>query len=248
MRRDNNRKTLDECLRGWDVQVPQDPHLKQRVLNRIAALAEEENERAPLGLSFIGRLGGRGFFALASACTALVLISAAFFVREHSLARERSYAQAHSYFLLINPLAHSEFPEGAYQNLAPEDPSMIDMLAWMRSSLDLSRDQFAALVELHEGYEDRFVSLYNDLCDINAQYQGFEKKRMNDDMIDFMELYDLLRERETLRECSAKTSQQFVSLVLKVLTPEQAQDYLAFLGRSGVPLNIPNISPDNAGA
>jgi hypothetical protein len=179
-----------------------------------------------------------------------MLISVSSFIWEEHRAETRLYAQTQSYFLLINPVAHLDAVSGTGRGFDTEEkPSLIGMLAWMRSSLDLSREQFQALVELHSKYEDRFVALYKDLSEIQAEYQVFEDKRMRNDMIDFMELYDLLRERDTLRASSEQTSRELVSLVLRVLTPEQARSYLALLnGNGSQPMNTPKTSPNNAGA
>ncbi len=220
--------------------MPADPLLKQRVLSRIAVM--EDSDKGLLS-SFFGTLSWKGFLALSAACSAVFMLSAAILVHERRVADELMLVQSQHYFLAINPSAHAE---GSAMDDAAE-PSLIDMLAWMRSSLNLSRAQFQALVQLHSDYEDRFVSLYKDLCDIKAQYQGYEKKRLNDDVIDFMQLYDLLRERDALREYSEQTSQQFIALVLEVLTPEQARGYLALLNRSNYLLPTSELPAGNAG-
>jgi len=245
-----NQKSLEESLAKWKVELSPDPCLKHKVLRHIA-IAESSESDGPLSrIPLLRWIASRPLAAAAMTCTALMLISVSSFVWEEHRMEEHLHAQTQSYFLFIDPPAHIAAASTAGHEFAQEEnPSLIDMLAWMRSSLDLSRDQFMALVELHSKYEDRFMAIYKDLSEIQTEYQAFENKRMNNDMIDFMQLYDLLRERDTLRASSEQTSRELVSLVLRVLTPEQAKSYMALLNVNGLrPLYTPKTSPNNAGA
>lgn len=254
MRSEPNKMRIEERLRNWNVELPQDSRLAERVLNEISVRNMQDHyDSMGQGVAGLLRTSRRGFWALASVSVAVVMVCITVLVREHNLSQERSFRQAQNYFLLIHPMAHAEaIAEERDPSQKQQPPSTIDMLAWMRSRLDLSSEQFATLVQLHESYQGRFIRLYQDLCEIDARYQGFEKQRLNDDPIDFMALYQLLRDRDALNDSSEQTSGEYLSLVLQVLTPEQAHDYLSLLGRSGfVPpptSSTPILSSDDAGA
>jgi|GEM_PF-2544588 len=248
-RENHNLKFIEERLAAWKVDAPSDPHLKQRVLHRIAIGQADENSGIFSSLLPLRWLAKCPILATTLTCVALFFACTTVYLSQQKDLNVRMAENSRTYFLMINPVAHVDASSKSDFYATKEDPSLIDMLAWMRRSLDLSRDQFQALVALHAQYEDRFVALYKDLSEIQVEYQVFDNKRLNNDMIDFMELYDLLRERDTLRECSEQTSRQLIDLVLQVLTPEQAQNYLALLDTNGTtPLPTPKISQNDAGA
>jgi len=230
---------LEKRLENWEVSAPVDPQIKQHVLRRIAVAEAEKGRRSyesgmldwivcnPLAVSSCACA------VILMACTALLL------VREHNL-REQLAAQSQSYFLMIDPVAHINALNG--QPASGKEPSTVEMLAWMRDRFDLSREQFQDLVVLHEEYNDRLVTLYKELSGVQAEYATYETRRVNNEDIDFMALYDLLKKRDALRKDSTETSTQLVELVLRVLTPDQKREYLSLLNDS---ISHPEKSPDS---
>lgn len=244
---DENKFTtpLEKRLESWKVSVPSDPQIKQHVLRRIAVAQAEKghhrNENGWLGWVLDNRLAVSSIAcaAVLMACTGTLL------VREHNL-RVQLAAESQSYFLMINPVAHIE-ADGAWTNR--EEPSTLDMLAWMQERFDLSRDQFQQLVTLHEEYNDRLLTLYKELSAVQSEYASYEDRRMKNEDIDFMALYDLLKKRDALRKDSTATSSQLVELVLRVLTPDQKRAYMALLNKSiSHPETLPDSPTSHAGA
>jgi hypothetical protein len=236
---------LEKRLESWKVSAPSDPQIKQHVLRRIAVAQAEKghrrNEVGWLGWILDNRLAASSIVCVAAlmACTGTLL------VRERNL-RTQLAAESHSYFLMINPVAHID-ADGA--GLDSEEPSTVDMLAWMQERFDLSRDQFQQLVTLHEEYNDRLVTLYKELYAVRSEYASYEDRRLKNEDIDFMALYDLLKKRDTLRKDSTETSRQLVELVLRVLNPDQKRAYMALFNKSiSHPENLPDSPTSHAGA
>lgn len=226
---------LEKRLENWKVAAPIDPQIKQHVLRRIAVHEAEEN-RGGLASCLFGWITNKPLAVSSFSCALLLMAcTVVLLVREHTL-RDQIATQSQSYFLMINPVAHIDAMNGHSGN-SINKPSTVEMLAWMRERFDLSREQFQQLVTLHEEYNDRLVTLYTELSAVRTEYATFETRRMNNDDIDFMALYDLLKKRDALRNDSTKTSGQLVELVLRVLTPAQKREYLSLLNYSNLPLN-----------
>ncbi|HNX04816.1 MAG TPA: hypothetical protein PKI32_04905 [Opitutales bacterium] len=233
---------IETRLSSWQVSVPSDPNLRQQVLRRIDIM-ESQGE----GRSFPGRIldwvALNQLPAAIFACAAAILICAASIF---TIGRaNRDERMSHAYFVLINPVARV-----AADNITSNgEPSVVDMLSWMKDRFDLSREQFTQLVVLHEDYNDRLMTLYRELSAIQSQYKTFDDQRMNNDMIDFMALYDLLQKRDSLRRDSVTTSNQLVELTLRVLTPQQKREFLSLMESSKSGKETPKVSPEtHAGA
>jgi hypothetical protein len=217
---------LEKRLENWKVSAPVDSQMKQHVLRRITVGAAEKNHRNVEGGAWGWVLNNR--MAVTSfACAAVLLAcTVVLYTRQVRLNRELANS-SQSYFMMINPVAHANVANEAMA--ASKEPSTIEMLAWMRDRFHLSREQFRQLVALHEDYNDRLVTLYKELAAIQTEYNSYETRRVKNEDIDFMALYDLLQKRDAVRKDSTETSAQLVELVLRVLTPEQKRAYLALM-------------------
>ncbi|KAF0093032.1 MAG: hypothetical protein E1N59_3222 [Puniceicoccaceae bacterium 5H] len=225
----NDERSIREKLATWQPETTPDPYLKQRVLNRVAASGETER-------AWFRRLWPQwGRFSLAAVAVALVLALASFWVLPsdtHHLDGQLT-AQRTRYFLRIDPVARLD-AEGA--RAEPQaDPSLIDMLDWMRTNFDLTQDQFVELVKVHQTYSGDLDSLYDRLVELQHSYEGFESQRLHDQSIDFIALYQLLQRRDAVREDAEKTSMALVRQILHVLRPEQRDRFILLLNQAHTP-------------
>lgn len=240
---ENNKVCIEKRLASWQVSVPADPNLRQQVLRRIDIL-ESQGSGSGFFTRVIDWVSGNQLPAAIFACAAALLICA---VSIFTIGRvhQRNEAMSREYFVLINPVARVAVEHPAKAG----EPSVVEMLSWMKDRFHLSREQFAELVSLHQEYNDRLITLYRELSSVQNQYQTFETRRMNNEDIDFMALYDLLQKRDSLRNDSVRTSSQLVDLTLRVLTPEQKREFLSLMEKAGSDKETPKVSPEtHAGA
>jgi hypothetical protein len=241
---EGRRIDLEKRLARWRVSVPADPSLRQQVLRRIDMLESQDAGRGFFGRFFFWASNNQLPAALC-ACTAAILICAVsiFMINR---AERRAELLSRDYFMMIDPVAHVA---SDHSEAIGENPSVVDMLSWMKSRFNLSREQFAELVALHEDYSDHLMTLYRELSEVQDSYQTFENKRLSNETIDFMALYDLLQKRDSLRKDSVATSRQLVDMTLRVLTPAQKQEYLSLMERSDPDEKTPKATPEtHAGA
>jgi len=210
---DIEKTTLEKELRKWEVRMEPDPHTAQHVLNRIAS---EQPENHP------DRSSSRLIpFLLAAGIAAVLLIGTVFILNQRSQAR---LIQNSQYLALIDPVTrasmHKESPSG---------DRLLEQLSWMQDRLQLSRDQFLELVTLHQNYSDKFDGLYEELIQLENEYEHFEELRKSDKMVDFIALYDVLTERKETENLAHNLSQELIAKVASLLTPSQRTAYLSMV-------------------
>ena len=215
----HNDPFLEERLRSWNPRLEPDPQLDEKVLRRLGSTS-----RSPEHALWISRFHLVAYGAMA----ALVLLGV--FMASRQIERSRLLRDG-SYFLMIDPVFRAQTVQ-APGGLAPAGVSSdtyLDRLAWMQDRLDLSRQQFMELVDLHRNYADRFDSLYRELVALDHEYGQFEELRRRDEAIDFMALYDVLQERRLAEEASHSLSLEFIGRVMALLNNEQRQTYLSLV-------------------
>lgn len=102
-------------------------------------------------------------------------------------------------------------------------------LGWLQGELNLSSRQFRRVSELHSNYEGAFDELFLDLLASHRQYRELDRQRMSDDVIDYLEFYELLETQKNLREESLKLTGELLQQVSDVITPEQRERYRRLL-------------------
>lgn len=208
-----DKTTLREELRKWDVEIKPDPHATQHVLNRIAS---EQFENRPA--RFTAKLVP---FVLTTGIAAILVLGALFMLDQRSQTR---LLQNHQYLALIDPVTRANLhEEGA------SGDRLLEQLSWMQNRLELSREQFLALVSLHQNYSETFNGLYDELIQMENEYEHFEQLRKNDKMVDFIALYDLLSERKETETLAHKLSQELIEKVASLLSPSQRNAYLSMV-------------------
>jgi hypothetical protein len=211
-----NRDPLENRLSEWKVDLPTDPQLGNHVLNRIAAA---RTRRAPAAIIPVLKWST----GLAAALAFLAVI----FINDRDAREELLADNAGTYQLMIDPVSRAHTAKAPATGLNGD--SLIDQLAWMQDRLDLSQEQFLELVDLHNRYAGQFETLYTELVRLESRYEEFEQLRVNNEMIDFLALYEVLSERKEKEGSAMALSRELVARVSAILRADQRGNYLSLI-------------------
>ncbi len=216
---EKERTDFKQDLQKWNVQLKPDPQTAQQVLNRIASeqVLHGPEKESPRLIPFL----------LAAGIAAILMIGTVFIVNQQAQMR---LIQDHQYLSLIDPVARVESHDG---NTSKD--LLLEQLAWMQNRLDLSQVQFMELVSLHQNYSDKFNGLYHELVRLESEYDHFEALRKNNEMVDFMALYEVLSETKETETLAHSLSQELIAKVSSILTPTQRTTYLSMVTSSTNP-------------
>ena len=107
-------------------------------------------------------------------------------------------------------------------------------LAWMKSSLHLSDQQFARIKELHARSSPQLLALATQVARMRAEFAAFEDTRRATGEVDFLEFARFVEQRRAVdRECAESTHRLIVAAV-NVMTQQQRDQYCRTLLSSGV--------------
>lgn len=110
------------------------------------------------------------------------------------------------------------------------EPAAIDtldgQLAWMKSELKLTDQQFARIKEVHQASGPKLRAISAQLAQMQAEFQDFEKARQASDRVDFLEFARFVEARRAVRRQSLDSTRQLVMAAAGVMNPEQRQRYL----------------------
>ena len=112
----------------------------------------------------------------------------------------------------------------------PFDARSLDgQLAWMKTELHLSDEQFSKIRELHQSSSPRLRALALQISRMQEEFNAFETTRKQSDRVDFVEFARFVEaRREVSRECQDSTH----ALVLAAagqMTPAQRKQYFSLL-------------------
>ena len=103
-------------------------------------------------------------------------------------------------------------------------------LAWMRSELNLSDEQYARIKSIHETSSPRLLALAAEVARMRDEYAAFERARVTEGKVDFVEFALFVEARRAIdRECLVST-RQLLTATADVMTPRQRERYLGILG------------------
>jgi hypothetical protein len=121
----------------------------------------------------------------------------------------------------------------------PYDPGTLEgQLAWMKSELHLSDEQFLRIRELHEASSPRLRSLASQVAQMQSEFAAFENTRRNSDKVDFIEFAQFVEVRRNIsRECLAST-RSLVMAAAGEMTPAQRRQYFGIVAAA-----TPEASP-----
>jgi Spy/CpxP family protein refolding chaperone len=102
-------------------------------------------------------------------------------------------------------------------------------LAWMKTELKLTDEQFARIHALHEASSPQLTALAARVARMRNEYAAFEQARLTTDQVDFVEFARFVEaQRAVDYECLA-SSRQLVAAASGILTPIQRERYLGLL-------------------
>jgi hypothetical protein len=112
----------------------------------------------------------------------------------------------------------------------PSDPGTLEgQLAWMRSELHLSDDQYGRIRELHEASSPRLRELAAQVAQMQGEFAAFEETRRSSDRVDFVGFAQFVEARRNVdRECLDSTH-QLVMAAASEMTPGQRQHYFGIV-------------------
>ena len=112
-----------------------------------------------------------------------------------------------------------------YHEPAPTD-TLEGQLAWMKTELKLTDDQFARIKELHQASHPRLRAMAAQVANMQTEFGDFEQTRRTTDRVDFVDFARFVESRRNLnRECLDST-RQLVLASAEVMTPDQRQHYI----------------------
>lgn len=102
-------------------------------------------------------------------------------------------------------------------------------LAWIKSDLQLTSEQYAQIKAIHEQSSPHLAALAAQLTRMRAELAAFEKQRKTTGEIDFLEFAQYVEQRRRVdRECLQST-RQLVDATADVMNPRQRERYLNLL-------------------
>jgi len=103
-------------------------------------------------------------------------------------------------------------------------------LAWMKTELKLTNEQFARIKAIHEQSSPRLLALAAEVARMREEYDAFEHERTTSGQVDFLEFAHFVEQRRAVdRECLFST-RQLVADAANVMTQNQRARYLGLLG------------------
>lgn len=113
------------------------------------------------------------------------------------------------------------------------DDELECQLAWMRSELKLTAEQFARIKSIHESSSPRLLALAAEVARMREEYEAFERARVTEGKVDFVEFAHFVEARRAIdRECLAST-RELLAATADVMNPNQRERYLGLVGPAG---------------
>lgn len=229
---------IDELLDRWaDGFVPD-----ATLADRVRAQSRRHDERRPLEAGSVAVWFGSTFSrpGLAAGFAAVfMLVGMGISQLLTQGFREDREELTLSYRLSIDPLYRLQAMAGANEfanrpilparHGSQEAPVLLAGLGWLQGQLDLSKPQYERVTALHGDYEVAFDELFAQLLESHRAYREFDKKRMDNDVIDYFQLYELLQTQKQLSQESTRLTEELLSKVQDVIEPSQRARYRELL-------------------
>ena len=102
-------------------------------------------------------------------------------------------------------------------------------LAWMRSDLRLTEEQFERVVQLHAQSTDRLRQLAVDISRMEGEFAAFEAARRNEGRVDFIEFARFVEERRQVNAAVDTSARSLIAATADIMSPQQRLRYLALV-------------------
>ena len=126
----------------------------------------------------------------------------------------------------------------------PDTSNGLDaQLAWMKSSLHLSDQQFDRIKALHAQSSPQLTALATQVARMRAEFAAFENERRATGEVDFLEFARFVEQRRAVdRECAESTRRLIVAAV-SVMTQQQRDQYCrTLLSSAGKPAATDSVN------
>ena len=114
-----------------------------------------------------------------------------------------------------------------FQHREPIGTDTLDgQLAWMRSELQLTEQQFARIKGLHQATRPQLQAMAAQVALMQEEFAEFERARQATDQVDFIEFARFVESRRELNRRCLDTTRQLVLASAEIMTPEQRRQYI----------------------
>jgi hypothetical protein len=128
-----------------------------------------------------------------------------------------------------------------YQHREPVATDTLEgRLAWMRTELRLSDDQFARIKLVHEASQVRLQAMAAQVALMQEEFAEFERTRLTSDRVDFIEFARFVESRRELNRRCVDSTRQLVLAAAEVMNPEQRRQYLTIVATADPHAGLPN--------
>jgi hypothetical protein len=139
-------------------------------------------------------------------------------------------------FVLLLGLAGGLLSHGAwFATHRPDDANGLDgQLAWMKSSLRLSDQQFDRIKILHVQSRPQLMALATQVARMRAEFAAFENERRATGEVDFLEFARFVEQRREVDRACAESTRRLIVAAVSVMTKQQRDQYCRTLLKSGI--------------
>lgn len=100
------------------------------------------------------------------------------------------------------------------------------LLAWLQADLSLSAEQFARIKLVHERSGPQLRELAVQAARMRTELEDFEKRRRNDDHIDFLAFSRFVEQRREFDRRCLTSTRRLLAAAAREMTPDQRERYL----------------------
>jgi hypothetical protein len=114
------------------------------------------------------------------------------------------------------------------------EPTLSCELTWIRDELDLSPDQYARLIELHQQTGPHLAALGDQLLQMRAELDAYEARRRGSNRVDFIEFGQFVKEQQAVESECETSSRSLILASAEMMEPEQRKRYLDLVGLENI--------------
>jgi len=113
-------------------------------------------------------------------------------------------------------------------------------LAWIKSDLQLTPEQYARIKAIHQESSPHLHALASRVARMRDEFNAFERQRTTTGEIDFLEFAQFIQERRRIDGECLQSTRQLVDASAGVMTPRQRERYLSLLSAAHRPAGSAN--------